>query len=58
MWINTYKQFSIATPFGGVKDSGLGREKGRDGIRAWMTQKSLYVDMSGAPHPWAGVMHA
>jgi betaine-aldehyde dehydrogenase len=53
VWINTYKQFSIATPFGGVKDSGLGREKGRDGIRAWMAQKSLYVDMSGAPHPWA-----
>ncbi|MEI9924460.1 MAG: aldehyde dehydrogenase family protein [Bradyrhizobium sp.] len=25
VWINTYKQFSIATPFGGVKDSGLGR---------------------------------
>ena len=54
VWINTYKQFSIATPFGGVKDSGLGREKGRDGIRAWMAQKSLYVDMSGAPLPWAG----
>jgi acyl-CoA reductase-like NAD-dependent aldehyde dehydrogenase len=55
VWINTYKQFSIATPFGGVKDSGLGREKGREGIRAWMAQKSLYVDLSGAPHPWAGL---
>ena len=42
VWINTYKQFSISTPFGGVKDSGLGREKGREGIRAWMSQKSLY----------------
>jgi betaine-aldehyde dehydrogenase len=54
VWINTYKQFSISTPFGGFKDSGLGREKGRDGIRAWMAQKSLYCDLSGAPHPWAG----
>ncbi|MCK8784539.1 aldehyde dehydrogenase [Roseomonas sp. NAR14] len=53
VWINTYKQFSIATPFGGVKDSGLGREKGREGIRAWMAQKSIYHDMSGLPHPWA-----
>lgn len=53
VWINTYKQFSIATPFGGTKDSGLGREKGRDGIRAWMAQKSLYCDLSQAPHPWA-----
>ena len=53
VWINTYKQFSISTPFGGTKDSGLGREKGRDGIRAWMAQKSLYCDLSQSPHPWA-----
>ncbi|WP_137045340.1 aldehyde dehydrogenase [Pseudolabrys sp. FHR47] len=53
VWINTYKQFSISTPFGGTKDSGVGREKGRDGIRAWMAQKSVYCDLSQAPHPWA-----
>src|SRR4051812_17075368 len=33
VWINTYKQFSISTPFGGWRDSGLGREKGRLGIQ-------------------------
>lgn len=53
VWINTYKQFSISTPFGGTKDSGIGREKGREGIRAWMAQKSIYCDLSEAPHPWA-----
>jgi betaine-aldehyde dehydrogenase len=53
VWINTYKQFSISTPFGGMKLSGIGREKGRDGIRAYMAQKSIYLDMSGEPHPWA-----
>jgi acyl-CoA reductase-like NAD-dependent aldehyde dehydrogenase len=53
VWINTYKQFSIATPFGGVKDSGVGREKGREGIRAYQAQKSIYVDMTNRPHPWA-----
>lgn len=53
VWINTYKQFSIATPFGGEKDSGTGREKGRQGIRAYMAQKSLYVDLTNRPHPWA-----
>ncbi|MFZ1682319.1 MAG: aldehyde dehydrogenase [Rhizobiaceae bacterium] len=53
VWINTYKQFSIATPFGGEKDAGLGREKGRDGIRAYMAQKGVYVDMTNRPHPWA-----
>jgi betaine-aldehyde dehydrogenase len=53
VWINTYKQFSIATPFGGLKDSGLGREKGREGIRAYQQQKAFYLDTSGRPHPWA-----
>jgi hypothetical protein len=53
VWINTDMQFSIATPFGGVKDSGMGREKGREGIHAWMAQKSIYYDLSGKPHPWA-----
>ncbi|MEU3839220.1 aldehyde dehydrogenase [Streptomyces sp. NPDC028635] len=54
VWINTYKQFSISTPFGGMKDSGLGREKGRDGIRAYQRQKSLYWGTSTTPLPWAG----
>ena len=53
VWINTYKQFSASTPFGGEKEAGLGREKGREGIRAYMAQKSLYLDLSGQPHPWA-----
>jgi acyl-CoA reductase-like NAD-dependent aldehyde dehydrogenase len=53
VWINTYKQFSISTPFGGEKDAGIGREKGREGIRGYMAQKALYVDLTGRPHPWA-----
>jgi betaine-aldehyde dehydrogenase len=52
-WINTYKRFSIATPFGGTKDSGLGREKGIDGIRQYQSQKSLYWSLAEAPDPWA-----
>ncbi|MGW1881478.1 aldehyde dehydrogenase [Streptomyces sp. NPDC001970] len=54
VWINTYKQFSISTPFSGMKDSGLGTEKGRDAIRAYQRQKSLYWGTSDAPLPWAG----
>ncbi len=58
VWINTYKQFSIATPFGGAKHSGLGREKGADGIRAYMQQKSYYFDLSARPHAWVGAAPA
>ena len=53
VWINTYKFFSISTPFGGVKESGLGREKGRLGIQRYMRQKSLYWGLNEAPLPWA-----
>lgn len=53
VWINTYKKFSISTPFGGYKDSGLGREKGRQGILAYMQQKSLYVGLSKDPIAWS-----
>ena len=55
VWINTYKQFSISTPFGGDGASGIGREKGREGLRVWQRQKGIYCDLTGQPHPWAGV---
>jgi betaine-aldehyde dehydrogenase len=53
VWCNTYKQLSIATPFGGVGHSGLGREKGRLGIREYMRQQSIYLGLDDAPLPWA-----
>ncbi|MGQ7245788.1 aldehyde dehydrogenase [Halomonas sp. V046] len=52
VWINTYKKFSISTPFGGAKDSGLGREKGRQSIHAYMQQKSLYLGLDATPISW------
>ncbi|MEU0267694.1 aldehyde dehydrogenase [Nocardioides sp. NPDC006303] len=54
VWINTYKQFSISTPFSGMKESGLGTEKGRRGIAEYTRQKSLYWGLDEAPHPWVG----
>jgi acyl-CoA reductase-like NAD-dependent aldehyde dehydrogenase len=42
VWINTYKESSISTPFGGFKQSGLGREKGRHGMLTYMEPKGLY----------------
>jgi betaine-aldehyde dehydrogenase len=47
VWINTYKQLSIATPFGGFKDSGIGREKGVGGMRLYQQPKSLYFAVDG-----------
>jgi betaine-aldehyde dehydrogenase len=45
VWINTYKQLSIATPFGGFKQSGLGREKGVTGLRLYQQAKGIYFGM-------------
>jgi betaine-aldehyde dehydrogenase len=46
VWINTYKQGSIAAPFGGFKESGIGREKGLQGIRTYQQAKAIYWGMS------------
>ena len=43
VWINTYKQLSIAAPFGGFKESGIGREKGTQGMRLYQQAKSIYL---------------
>jgi betaine-aldehyde dehydrogenase len=53
VWINTYKIFSVSTPFGGVKLSGTGREKGRMGILEYTSQKSFYWGLNENPLPWA-----
>lgn len=45
VWINTYKQLSIATPFGGFKQSGIGREKGVGGMRLYQQSKGIYFGM-------------
>ncbi|WP_308283059.1 aldehyde dehydrogenase family protein [Pseudonocardia nigra] len=54
VWINTYKQFSIATPFGGMGESGLGTEKGRPGIRTYSRTRSVFWGMAEEPLAWAG----
>ena len=53
VWVNTYKLFSISTPFSGVKMSGYGQEKGRLGILEYTSQKSFYFGLNEAPLPWA-----
>ncbi|HEU5284337.1 MAG TPA: aldehyde dehydrogenase family protein [Burkholderiales bacterium] len=49
VWINTYKQLSIAAPFGGFKDSGIGREKGIGGLRLYQQAKSIYWGLDAPP---------
>jgi aldehyde dehydrogenase (NAD+) len=36
VWINTFNKFDPASPFGGYKESGFGREGGRHGLEAYL----------------------
>lgn len=53
VWVNTYRIGSYATPFGGYKHSGLGREGGIDSMREWLQSKTVWFN--GRPntaHPF------
>jgi len=36
VWANTYNKFDPASPFGGFKESGIGREGGLHGLKAYL----------------------
>ncbi len=48
VWVNTYRAVSFMAPFGGLKDSGLGRENGAEAIEAYLETKTVWVN-TGAP---------
>jgi len=53
VWINMYRAVSYASPFGGYKQSGYGREMGLDAVREFTQVKSVWVDLSDTvPDPF------
>ena len=36
VWANTFNKFDPSAPFGGIKESGFGREGGRQGLNAYV----------------------
>ena len=43
VWINTYHVYDNALPFGGYKQSGWGRELGKDSLEHYTETKSVVV---------------
>ena len=39
VWANTFNRFDPASPFGGYKESGFGREGGRHGLEAYLAAR-------------------
>ena len=48
VWINTYRAIAPASPFGGMKDSGLGRQNGIESIYQYMQVKSVWCELDEA----------
>jgi (Z)-2-((N-methylformamido)methylene)-5-hydroxybutyrolactone dehydrogenase len=46
VWVNTYRMVSPQGPFGGVKESGYGRERGEQGLLEFTVSKNVMVDFS------------
>ncbi|CAO1637634.1 unnamed protein product [Jaminaea pallidilutea] len=51
VWINNYALLSNAVPFGGFKQSGIGRELGVDAIKEWTEVKAIHWNI-GAKLEW------
>lgn len=49
VWVNTYRALHYASPFGGIKHSGYGRENGGDGLAEVTQPKSIWIETSGEP---------
>jgi aldehyde dehydrogenase (NAD+) len=45
VWVNCYNAFSAAAPFGGYKQSGLGRELGEYGLRQYLEVKTVNIKL-------------
>ncbi len=45
IWINTYNSFDAASPFGGFKQSGFGRELGVHALELYTQVKSVWINL-------------
>jgi acyl-CoA reductase-like NAD-dependent aldehyde dehydrogenase len=43
VWVNTYNIYHPGAPFGGFKESGFGRELGRDALDMYLETKTVWV---------------
>jgi len=48
VWVNTYRAVSYMSPFGGYKDSGVGRENGAQAIYEYLQLKSVWINTGAA----------
>jgi acyl-CoA reductase-like NAD-dependent aldehyde dehydrogenase len=52
VWFNDPLTDNDAAPFGGMKQSGLGRELGQEGLEAFQETKHVHIETQIAPKEW------
>ncbi|MFZ1063572.1 MAG: aldehyde dehydrogenase family protein, partial [Acidimicrobiales bacterium] len=52
VWVNSYKRVNPGSPFGGVGDSGYGREMGFEAMHEYTEPKSVWINVDAAIPPW------
>lgn len=54
VWVNTYRVSAAQAPFGGVKRSGFGRERGEEALDEYLRTKNVMIDLgNGITDPFA-----
>ena len=53
VWVNMYRAVSYVAPFGGYKQSGLGRESGQQAIQEYQQTKTVWISTAAeTPNPF------
>ncbi len=53
VWVNNYRATSFTSPFGGFKESGIGRESGSEAIREYLETKCVWISSDlDVPNPF------
>jgi len=49
MWVNTYNMIPAGAPFGGYKQSGIGRETHKVILEHYTQQKNIMINLNETP---------
>jgi acyl-CoA reductase-like NAD-dependent aldehyde dehydrogenase len=53
VWVNNYRATSFTSPFGGYKNSGIGRESGSEAIKEYLQTKTVWISTDAdVPNPF------
>jgi betaine-aldehyde dehydrogenase len=54
VWINDFNIYFAQAPWGGYKQSGIGRELGKQGLEEYTETKHIYQNHATEPAHWFG----